>query len=64
LRERLGLDDLGAAVIAGLGLFCTYVEQTTRPGDVVGARATGEQAIVADAVEAAWQDVVCRGSEY
>ncbi len=32
-------------------------EQVTRAGDVVGARAFGEQAIVADAVEAAWQHV-------
>jgi hypothetical protein len=36
--------------------FCNG-EQVTRAGDVVGARAFGEQAIVADAVEAAWQDV-------
>jgi hypothetical protein len=34
-----------------------HVEQTARPGDVVGARAAGEQAVVADAVEATRQDV-------
>lgn len=36
--------------------FCNG-EQFMRPGDVVGARAAGEQAVVADAVEAFRQDV-------
>src|SRR5947208_10794552 len=36
--------------------FCNG-EQLTRTGDVVGAGAFGEQAVVADAVEAAWQYV-------
>ena len=57
MRQRLGFGDLGAVVITGLGLYRRYVEQAAHPGDVVGARATGEQAIVADAVEALRQDV-------
>jgi len=36
--------------------FCNG-EQLTRACDVVGARAFGEQAVVADAVEVFWQDV-------
>src|SRR6267378_6976480 len=32
-------------------------EQLLRAGDVVGARAFGEQAVVADAVQALWQHV-------
>jgi hypothetical protein len=36
--------------------FCNG-EQLTRTCDVVGARAFGEQAVVADAVEAFWQHV-------
>src|SRR5258707_10787581 len=34
--------------------FCNG-EQLTGAGDVVGARAFGEQAVVADAVQAPWQ---------
>src|SRR5215467_9075870 len=36
--------------------FCNG-EQLTRASDVVGARAFGEQAVVADAVQALWQHV-------
>jgi hypothetical protein len=36
--------------------FCSG-EQLARAGDVVGARAFGEQAVVADAVQAFWQHV-------
>ena len=57
MRERLGLVGLGAFGIRGLGLCGLHVEQAARAGDVVGARAAGEQAIVADAVEAVRQDV-------
>jgi hypothetical protein len=57
VRERLGLVGVGAVGIPGLGLCRRHVEQAARPGDVVGAGATGEQAIVADAVEAVRQDV-------
>ena len=41
-----------ATVSAGLVLFRRHVEQAARPGDVVGARAAGEQAVVTDAMEA------------
>jgi hypothetical protein len=44
---------LGATVIAGL----RHIEQVACLGNVVGARAAGEQAVVADAVEARRQDV-------
>jgi hypothetical protein len=40
-----------------LRLCRRHVEHATRSGDVVGARAAGEQAVVADAVEAVRQDV-------
>jgi len=52
-----GFGVLDATVIAGLGLFRRHVEQAARSIDVVGAGAAGEQAIVADAVEAVRQDV-------
>src|SRR6266849_1047995 len=55
VRERLV--GLGAVGIAGLGLCRGHVEQAARPGDVVGARGAGEQAVVTDAVEALRQDV-------
>ena len=48
---------LGATVIAGLMLFRRHVEQAACLGNVVGARATGEQSVVANAVEARRQDV-------
>src|SRR5882762_33293 len=40
-----------------LGLGVGNGEQLTRPRDVICARAAGEQAVVADAVEAVRQDV-------
>jgi hypothetical protein len=50
----------GSAGVDGSGglafRFCNG-EQLTRACDVVGARPFGEQAVVADAVEALWQDV-------
>ena len=49
---RLGLVGIGAVGIRGLGLFRGHVEQAARLGDVGGAGAAGEQAVVADAVEA------------
>ena len=58
VRGRLGIVDLGAAVIRGLGLCRRHGEQFARLGDVVGARTAGEQAVVADAVEAVRQDMV------
>ena len=64
------LDDDHAATTAGttrlagidsgtgrLALRLRSGEQLTRVGDVVGARAFGEQAIVADGMQAFWQDV-------
>jgi hypothetical protein len=48
-------DVLGATFIAGLVLFRRHVEQAAC--NVAGARAAGEQAVVADAVEARRQDV-------
>ena len=41
----------------GLALRFCNGEQLTRTCDVVGARAFGEQAVVADAVESFWQHV-------
>ena len=57
MHERRGLVGLSAIGTPGLGLCRKHVELTARSGDVVGARAAGEQAVVADAVEAARQDV-------
>jgi Tripartite tricarboxylate transporter TctB family len=57
VRERLGLVDLDAAIIPRLGLRRRHVEQAARLGNVVGAGTAGEQAVVADAVEAERQDV-------
>ena len=51
---RLGLIGGGNG---GLAVRFCNGEQLTRAGDVVGARAAGEQAIVADAVEAVRQDM-------
>ena len=53
----LGSASSARAVIAGLGLCRRHVEQSRASGDVVGACAAGEQAVVADAVEAVRQDV-------
>jgi hypothetical protein len=66
-REDLDNEHATAAAwtsrLAGIGgggrlvfRFCNG-EQLTRTCDVVGARAFGEQAVVADAVEAFWQHV-------
>jgi hypothetical protein len=55
VRERLGLVGLGAAVIRSRGLCRGHGEQSARLRNIVGARAAGEQAIVADAVEAVRQ---------
>jgi len=57
VREQLGFGGLGAAVIPGLGLCRRHVEQAARLGDVIGARAAGEQAIMANAEEAVRQDL-------
>ena len=57
MRERFGLVGLGAVGILGLWLCRRHVEQAARSGDVVGACAAGEQAVVTDAVEALRQDV-------
>ena len=48
-----GIDD----VSIGLAVRFCNGEQLTRTCDVVGARAFGEQAVVADAMEAFWQHV-------
>src|SRR6266481_5523885 len=57
MRERFGLVGLGAVGILGLWLCRRHVAQAARSGDVVGACAAGEQAVVTDAVEALRQDV-------
>ena len=57
MRERPGFGRLGAAIVSGLGLSRRHVEQFAGSGDVAGACAAGEQAIVADTVEAGRQDV-------
>ena len=57
MREWLRLAGIGAGstgrIVAGLW----NGEQFASSGDVVGARAAGEQAVVADAVEAVRQHV-------
>src|SRR5260370_32568520 len=57
IRKRLGFGVASAAGIAGLDMGCLDVEQLTRLRDVVGASAVREEAVVADAMEAAGQDV-------
>ena len=57
MRERLRFSLASAAGIAGLDMCCVDVEQPTRLGDVVGASGVGEEAVVADAMEAVGQDV-------
>ncbi len=57
MRERLGFGIASAAGIAGLGMGVLDVEQLTRLRDVVGASGVGEEAVVADAMEAAGQHV-------
>src|ERR1700751_5153508 len=63
---REGLDDAPAAAAAwtggrrpniSIGLRLWHGEQFARPRDVVGTGGLGEQAVVADAVEALRQDV-------
>ena len=49
----VGIDDVGIGLAVR---FCSG-EQLARACDVVGARTAGEQAVVADAVEAVRQDV-------
>jgi hypothetical protein len=51
MRERLGFSLTRAAGIAGLDACSLYVEQLTRPRDVVGASAISEEAMVTDAME-------------
>src|ERR1700688_1735924 len=55
VRERLG--SIGAVRIPGPRLCRRQAGQEARAGDVVGARAGGEQAVVTDAVEALRQDM-------
>src|SRR5215468_9692159 len=66
--ESLDDDHAAAAMRAGMwvaaiesigrfGLRRWDVKQLTRPRDVLDPVAAGEQAVVADAVEAVWQDV-------
>lgn len=57
MRERLRFIGLGGNCIAGLGLRSRPIEQFACPRDVLAAGAAGEQTVVADAVEAAWQDM-------
>src|SRR5271169_1849182 len=57
IRERLRLGVTSAAGIVRLDACWLHVEQLTRPRDVVGASAIGEEAVVADAMETAGQDV-------
>src|SRR6266567_7044481 len=57
MRERLGFSLARGAGIAGLDMGCLDVEQLTRLRDVVGASGVCEEAVVADAMEAAGQDV-------
>src|SRR6202040_2132320 len=54
---RTRVRGLGAVGICGLGLCRRHGEQFARSGDVVGARAAGEQSVVTDAVEALRQNV-------
>jgi hypothetical protein len=67
-RESLDDDHAAAAVWAGMrlvaiegigrfGLRLWDDKQLSRPRDVLDPLATGEQAVVADEVEAVWQDV-------
>lgn len=52
-----GTSRLAGIGSGGLGFRFCHSEQLTRTCDVVGARAFGEQAVVADAVQAFWQHV-------
>ena len=55
MGECLRLAGIGVAGTGGIGTGLRNGEQFAGPGDVVGARAAGEQAVVADAVEAGRQ---------
>src|SRR5579864_1894493 len=55
MRERLRFDS--AAGIAGFDVCWLRIEQLARLRDVVGASSVCEEAVVADAMEAAGQDV-------
>src|SRR5260370_11638232 len=57
MRGRLRFGVASAAGIAGFEVCCRRVEQLTRLRDVVGASAVREEAVVADAMKAAGQDV-------
>src|SRR6266568_5056889 len=57
MRERMGFSLAHGAGVAGLEVCCLDVEQLMRLRDVVGASAVREEAVVADAMEAAGQDV-------
>ena len=57
MRERPRLIGIGGSRIAGLGLRNWRIEQFSRPRDVLDTLAAGEQAVVADAMEATWQNV-------
>ena len=52
-----GLDLRGALLIACLGLWLWGFEQVSGLGDIVFAGVVGEEAVMADAVEAVWQGV-------
>ena len=52
MRVYLRLTVAGAVSITGRILWRRYVEQLTRSGDVLGAPAIGEEAVVPDAVSA------------
>src|ERR1700674_3754855 len=55
MRERRRVIGIGGMWIAGFGLPRRRIEQLTRPRDVLGTLAAGEQAVVADTVEAGRQ---------
>ena len=62
MRERLRFSVASPAGIAALDMYCLDVKQSTRLRDVVGASAVGEEAVVADPMEAAGQAVVAPSS--
>src|SRR6266536_6610644 len=57
MRERGRLSAITGICIGGLILRNRRVEQLAYPPEVVDAGAVGEQAVVADAMEPAWQHV-------
>ncbi len=48
---------IGIGTRIELALWCWDAEQLARSGEVLGARAVGEEPVVSDAVEALGQDV-------